>query len=154
MQTKTRQFAVALTISAAALVGIANHEAFSPTTYKDSGGVATLGYGETKGVVAGQRITPEKALQRLLESADEHARGMTACISVPIYQHEFDAYLSFTYNVGVGAFCGSTLTKKLNAGDYAGACSELLRWNRVGSQVVAGLTKRRYIEFNTCINKT
>jgi lysozyme len=152
MQTKTRQAVAALAVSAAALVGIANHESFAPSTYKDSGGIYTLGYGETKGVVAGQKTTPERALKTLLESADEHAKGMSACISVPLYQTEFDAYLSFTYNVGVGAFCHSTLNKKLNAGDYAGACSELLKWDRVGNQKVAGLTKRRQSEYRTCTN--
>lgn len=152
MQPKTRQAVAALAVTAAALVGIANHESFAPSTYKDSGGIYTLGYGETKGVVAGQTTTPERALKTLLESADEHAKGMASCITVPLYQTEFDAYLSFTYNVGVGAFCRSTLNKKLNAGDYEGACSELLKWNKVGNKAVTGLTKRRQNEYRTCIN--
>lgn len=153
MQTQTRQVAAALTITAAALVGIASHESYRGSTYTDSGGVATLGYGETKGVTHGQTTTPERALQTLLVSADQHAKEMSACITVPIYQYEFDAYLSFTYNVGAGAFCRSTLNKKLNAGDYAGACNELLRWNRVGNKVIPGLTKRRQAEYLTCIGQ-
>lgn len=153
MELKTRQAVAALAISAAALVGIASHEAYRGSTYKDSGGIATLGYGETKGVVAGQVTTPERALQTLLASADEHAKGMSTCITVPLYQYEYDAYLSFTYNVGVGAFCHSNLNKKLNAGDYAGACKELLKWNHVGTKVLAGLTKRRQAEYLTCIGQ-
>ena len=153
MQQKNRQAVAAMAISAAALVGIASHEAFRSTTYKDSGGIPTLGYGETKGVVAGQTTTPERALKKLLESADEHAQEMNKCITVPLYQYEFDAYLSFTYNVGVGAFCKSTLVKKLNAQDYAGACKELLKWDKVGNKQLAGLTKRRQAEYFTCIGQ-
>ncbi len=153
MKTQTRQVAAAFAVTAAALVGIASHESYRGSTYKDSGGVATLGYGETKGVTHGQTTTPERALQTLLASADQHAKDMSACITVPIYQHEFDAYLSFTYNVGAGAFCRSTLNKKLNAGDYAGACNELLKWNRVGNKVLPGLTKRRQAEYLTCIGQ-
>ena len=153
MQTKTRQAVAALAISATALVGIAHYEQYRQSTYKDSGGIATLGYGETKGVVTGQTTTPERALQRLLESADEHSKGMNSCIKVPLYQHEYDAYLSFTYNVGVGAFCRSNLNTKLNAGDYSGACKELLKWNHVGTKVLAGLTKRRQAEYLTCIGQ-
>ena len=153
MQQKNRQAVAALAISAAALVGIANFESYRQSTYKDSGGIPTLGYGETKGVVAGQTTTPERALQKLLESADEHSKGMNSCITVPLYQHEYDAYLSFTYNVGVGAFCKSTLVKKLNAQDYVGACKELLKWDKVGNKQLMGLTRRRQAEYFTCIGQ-
>ena len=153
MQQKNRQAAAALAISAAALVGIASHEAFRGTTYKDSGGIPTLGYGETKGVVTGQTTTPERALKTLLNSTNEHAQVMSSCITVPLYQYEFDAYLSFTYNVGTGAFCRSTLVKKLNAGDYTGACKELLKWDKVGNKQLTGLTKRRQAEYFTCIGQ-
>ncbi|MBU3613191.1 lysozyme [Polynucleobacter sp. MG-27-Goln-C1] len=153
MAQKNRQAIAAMAISAAALVGIASHEAFRSTTYKDSGGIPTLGYGETKGVVAGQTTTPERALKKLLESADEHAQGMNSCVTVPLHQYEFDAYLSFTYNVGVGAFCRSTLVKKLNAQDYAGACKELLKWDKVGNKQLIGLTRRRQAEYFTCIGQ-
>ena len=153
MQQKNRQAVAAMAISAAALVGIASHEAFRSTTYKDSGGIPTLGYGETKGVVAGQTTTPERALKKLLESADEHAQEMNKCITVPLYQYEFDAYLSFTYNVGTGAFCRSTLVKKLNAQDYSGACKELLKWDKVGNKQLAGLARRRQAEYFTCIGQ-
>jgi len=153
MEQGTRKAVAAIMVSATALVGIAHWEQYRGSTYKDSGGIATLGYGETKGVVAGQTTTPERALQTLLVSADEHAKGMNECIKVPLYQHEYDAYLSFTYNVGVSAFCHSNLNTKLNAGNYAGACAELLKWNHVGTQVLAGLTKRRQAEYFTCIGQ-
>lgn len=147
---KNRQAVAALIISASTLVGIAVHEGYVGKTYLDAVGVPTIGFGETKGVKPGQTTTPERALVQLLKSADEHAKGMAACIKVPLHQYEYDAYLSFTYNVGVGAFCRSTLNKKLNAGDYEGACAELLKWDKAGGKVLPGLTKRRQEEFKTC----
>ena len=48
-------------------------------------------------------------------------------VKVPLHQHEYDAFISFSYNVGSGAFCRSTLVRRLNDGDYQGACTELLR---------------------------
>ena len=68
-----------------------------------------------------------------------------------MYQHEFDAYVSLTYNIGASAFCSSTLTKQLNAGDYAGACREILRWDKFKGQPLPGLTKRRQSEYQQCI---
>jgi len=150
LSKKNRVAVATLFISASTLVGIAVHEGYVGQTYLDAVGVPTIGFGETKGVKPGQKTTPERALVQLLKSADEHARGMAACIKVPLSQQEYDAYLSFTYNVGVGAFCRSTLTRKLNAGDYDGACEELLKWDKAGGRVLPGLTKRRQDEFKTC----
>lgn len=151
MKNRQRQAVAALVISATTLVGIAVHEGYVGQTYLDAVGIPTIGFGETKGVKPGQKTTPERALVQLLKSADEHAEGMTACIKVPLSQGEYDAYLSFTYNVGVGAFCRSTLNKKLNAGDYDGACNELLKWDKAGGKTLPGLTKRRQEEFKTCL---
>lgn len=148
---KNRTAVAALVISASTLVGIAVHEGYVGQTYLDAVGVPTIGFGETKGVKAGQKTTPERALIQLLQSADTHAKGMTACIKVPLTQGEYDAYLSFTYNVGVGAFCRSTLNQKLNAGDYEGACNELLKWDKAGGRTLPGLTKRRQEEHRQCL---
>jgi len=148
---KIRTSIAALVISASALVGIAVNEGYVGQTYNDVVGVPTIGFGETQGVKPGQTTTPPKALKQLLSSADKSASGIKQCITVPISQGEYDAYLSLSYNIGVGAFCGSGLVKKLNAQDYAGACQEILKWNRAGGAVQPGLTKRRYEEFNTCI---
>ena len=148
---KVRVAAASLAISGAALVGIAAHEGYVGNAYQDIVGVWTIGFGETKGVKPGQTTTPVRSLYQLLDSANEHAKGMTACIKVPLYQHEFDAYLSFTYNVGVGAFCRSTLVKKLNAQDYDGACAELLKWVYAGGKQVQGLVNRRQQEYRQCM---
>lgn len=150
---KTRVTISALAVSAVALVGIALHEGYRGEAYKDVVGVPTIGYGETKGVKMGDKTTPDRALVQLLSSANKHADAIRQCIHVPLYQHEFDAYVSLAYNIGTGAFCGSTLVKKLNAGDYKGACAEIKRWNRAGGKVVKGLVKRREAEYQMCIGE-
>ena len=147
---KTRITVAALVVSAAALVGIATHEGYRGEAYKDATGIPTIGYGETSGVKMGDKTTPERALVQLLESTEKHADTIRSCIHVPLYQHEFDAYVSLSYNIGAGAFCRSTLVKKLNAGDYDGACEEIRRWNRAGGKVLPGLVKRREAEYVMC----
>jgi len=142
----------ALTLSAAALIGIAAFEGYRGDSYDDGVGVQTIGFGSTAGVKPGDRIDPVRALIRLGQDAERHAQEISACIQVPLYQHEFDAYVSLAYNIGTGAFCRSTLVKKLNAGDYEGACSEILKWNRAGGKVLSGLVKRRESEYRMCRN--
>ena len=151
MANKTRITVAALAVSAAALVGIATHEGYRGEAYKDAVGVPTIGFGETAGVKPGARTTPERALVRLLSSTEKHADAIRQCIHVPLYQHEFDAYVSLAYNIGTSAFCKSALVKKLNAKDYTGACEEIRRWNRAGGKVLPGLTKRRETEYRMCM---
>lgn len=148
---KKRVAAATLVASSVALGSIALHEGFRAKAYRDPVGIPTIGYGETKGVKMGDVTTPKKAMEQLRISADEHGQGMARCIKVPVSQNEYDAYLGFTYNVGVGAFCRSTLVKKLNSGDYPGACKELLKWNKAGGRVLPGLTKRREEEYKQCM---
>jgi lysozyme len=147
-----RSAIAAISLSASVLVGLAVHEGYKGDAYIPiPGDVATIGFGSTAGVKLGQKTTPERALIRLLEDADRHAQGVKSCVKVPLYQHEFDAYVSLTYNIGTGAFCKSTLVRKLNAGDYTGACTEILRWNRAGGKVITGLTNRRQDEYRKCL---
>ena len=145
-----RTVAASLVASASVLVGIAVHEGYSGTAYKDVAGVATIGYGQADGTKLGDTTNPVRALVKLEKSIDEKAKGMVACIHVPISQNEYDAYLDFTYNVGVFAFCSSTLARKLNQKDYAGACLELLKWNKADGKVSEGLTRRRQEEYIQC----
>ena len=83
-------------------------------------------------------------------------------MTVPLAQHEYDALVSFSYNVGSRAFCQSTLVRKLNAGDYAGACSELRRWRffqgkdcaqPTNARLCGGLATRREAEYRQCIGE-
>lgn len=148
---KSRIAAYSIAISAACLVGIATHEGYRSEAYKDTVGIPTLGFGETAGVKMGDKTTPERALVQLLESTEKHADAIRQCIHVPLYQHEFDAYISLSYQIGAGAFCRSTLIKKLNKGDYTGACNELDKWVYAGGKKLPGIVKRRQKEKETCL---
>lgn len=149
---QTRLSPVVLALSASALVGIALHEGYRGEAYEPvKGDVPTIGFGTTDGVEMGDRITPERALVRLLQDANKFERAVLRCATVPMHQYEFDAYVSLTYNIGEGAFCGSTLVKKLNAGDYEGACAQILRWDRFKGRPLPGLTKRRQQEYEQCL---
>jgi lysozyme len=149
MQARTKVAAISL--SAAALIGIAVSEDFRGNAYQDIVGIWTIGWGTTHGVKSGDKIDPTKALQRKLEDVQKFEGALKQCVKVPLHQYEYDAYISLAYNIGAGAFCRSTLVRKLNAGDYPGACSEILRWNKAGGKEVRGLTLRREREFKQCM---
>jgi lysozyme len=147
-----RTHLAALTLSASALVGIALHEGYRGEAYTPvPGDVPTIGFGTTGGVKMGDKITPEKALVRALADVQKFEGALKQCVTVPLHQHEYDAYVSFSYNVGSGAFCKSTLVKKLNAGDYTGACNELRKWVYFKGQPLPGLVKRRNEEADKCL---
>lgn len=133
-------------VSARGLRLIQHHEGLRLTAYKDSAGVPTIGYGSTKGVRMGDEITEAQALELLEADVERHADGVREAVDVPLTQHQFDALVSFAFNVGVGAFRDSTLLRKLNRGDYQGAADELLRWHYAGGKRLAGLEKRREAE--------
>ena len=138
MSLKNRLAVAALSLSAAGLVGIANWEGFSDHAYIPvAGDVPTLGFGSTEGVKMGDTITVPKAIERLHRDTGKAESAIGRCVKVPLAQHEFDAFTSFAFNVGAEAFCTSTLVKKLNAGDYSGACAELKRWVYVATWTAA-----------------
>jgi lysozyme len=143
----------ALSASAVALVGLAVHEGYKSDAYLDVAGIPTIGYGTTEGVKMGDKTDPVKALQRALDDMKKFEGAIKECVKVPLYQHEYDTYLSFSYNVGSKAFCSSTLVKLLNAENYQGACKELLKWNKAGGKVIQGLVNRRQKEYEQCIGK-
>ena len=147
-----RTAVAALVLSASTLVGIALHEGYRGTAYEPvPGDRPTIGFGQADGVRMGQSTTPERALVRLLADASRFEAAVKRCAPVPMYPHEFSAFVSLTYNIGEGAFCGSTLARKLNALDYAGACQEILRWDRFQGRALPGLTKRRQAEYASCM---
>lgn len=150
--TKSRIAIAALVVSFAGGVGIALHEGYvGEASVPVKGDVYTLGFGATGNVKPGDKTTPTRALVRLLADINSHSAGIKRCINVPLYQHEFDAYSSLAYNIGAGAFCKSTLVRKLNAGDYTGACAQILRWDYFQGRRLPGLTQRRQAEFDTCM---
>lgn len=144
----------ALTLSASALVGIALHEGYRDKAYTPvPGDVHTIGFGTTEGVKQGDNITVERALVRLLQDASKFEQTVKRCAPVPMYAHEFSAFVSLTYNIGEGAFCSSTLVKKLREGDYKAACEQILRWDKFKGQSLPGLTKRRQQEYQMCLGQ-
>lgn len=144
-----------LAVSASAYVSVAGYEKYRGVAYMPTpNDVPTVGFGETHGVKLGDKTTVDRALVQLLVSTEKTADAVRSCVDAPLFQYEFDAYVSLTYNIGAGNFCGSTLVKKLNALDYAGACKEILRWNRQKGVVLKGLTIRREAEYRTCSGET
>lgn len=121
------------------------------TAYQDSVGVWTIGYGWTqpvdgKPIAKDMIITQQKANQLLTEGVAQYEKGVTNLVTVQLNQNQYDALVDFAYNLGVNALKGSTLLKKLNAGDYYGAANEFTKWNKAGGKELAGLTRRREAE--------
>lgn len=114
--------------------------------YRDAVNVPTIGYGHTAGVKMGQEITRERAEELLLAEVERFEGYVDRLVTVPLTQGQFDALVAWTYNLGPGALEKSTMLRRLNAGDYAGAAAELERWSRAGGQVLAGLVRRRAAE--------
>lgn len=103
----------------------------------------TIGHGHTHNVSKGDVITQAQAEQFLQDDLQPIYITIETCVKVPLNQNQFDALCSFIFNVGAGKFAKSTLLKKLNAGDYAGAAEEFLRWNKAAGRVLPGLDIRR-----------
>lgn len=135
--------------------------AYDDKTGKDvpAGGVAkgvlTIGWGHTgPDVYPGQIITEQKALQILEADALLRERGVSRLVRVDLSQFEFDALVSFAFNLGLDidddakaeGLGDSTLLRKLNAGDRAGAAAEFPKWNKDNGLIVAGLVRRRKAE--------
>jgi len=121
------------------------------TAYQDSVGVWTIGYGWTqpvdgKPIRAGMTIKQQTAERLLKTGLVSYESDVSRLVKVGLTQGQFDALVSFTYNLGARSLSTSTLLRKLNAGDYAGAADEFLRWNKAGGKVLNGLARRREAE--------
>lgn len=130
---------------------IKQFEGLRLTAYQDSVGVWTIGYGWTqpvdgKQIRAGMTIKEETAERLLRTGMVGYESDVSKLVKVKLTQGQFDALVSFAYNLGARALSTSTLLKKLNAGDYSGAADEFPRWNKAGGNVLAGLTRRREAE--------
>lgn len=162
----SRMLVAALSLSAAGLVGVVVHEGYSDSAIIPvPGDVPTLGFGTTRrpdgsAVQLGDKTTPPQALARALQDVRRYEGALRQCVTVPLHQHEYDAYVSLAYNIGEAGFCGSTLVRRLNAGDYAGACGEILRWRRYQGRdcsrpehqrLCGGVWTRRQAEHRQCL---
>ena len=117
--------------------------------YSDVVGVRTVCYGETRGVEE-RRYTDAECSAMLLKALHEFNAEIGRCITRPVPDNVRAAILSWAYNVGSDAACKSTLMKKLNAGDFPGACAELSRWTMAAGKVYPGLVRRRAAERALC----
>lgn len=131
---------------------IKSFEGLRLTAYQDSVGVWTIGYGHTSGVYAGMTITEAQAEAFLKSDLKTSENAVNSKVTYAIKQHQFDALVSFTFNLGSGNFGSSTLLKKLNQGDINGAADEFGKWIYAGGQVLEGLVRRRAAEKELFLN--
>lgn len=139
---------------AAAIALIGTWEGVRTVAYRDIVGVPTVCFGETRGVKMGDRYTMEECRAMLGDGIVEFERGIRKCLKAPdaVPETVYVSFLSVAYNIGQGAFCGSSMARKANAGDYRGACDALLAWNKAGGRVVQGLVNRRQDERRICLS--
>lgn len=127
---------------------ITEFEGFSSKPYLCSAKMATIGYGNTfykdgkKVTMIDEPITKIEAFEMFKDIADKFAKRVSDCVKTPLNQNQFNSLVSFTYNVGVANFMNSTLLKKVNANhNDLDIRTQFLRWDKVGTKKIAGLTK-------------
>ncbi|MEO1445446.1 MAG: lysozyme [Cyanobacteria bacterium J06635_11] len=129
------------------LLLIKSFEGLRLKAYRDAVGIWTIGYGTTRGVRPGMQISKEKAEEFLQADLTRFEKAINDAVKVPINDNQFSALVSFTYNVGSGAFRSSTLLRLLNQRhDLRSTANQFPRWNRAGGRVLSGLTRRRNAE--------
>jgi lysozyme len=114
--------------------------------YFDTGGVATIGYGHTKGVKPGMTCTAEQAEEWLEQDLLMAEASVGDLVKVPLTDNQFSALVSFTFNLGPTALANSTLLKLLNAGDYKAIPAQMVRWKYDNGRMILGLAHRRDLE--------
>jgi lysozyme len=132
---------------------IKQFEGLSLTPYVCAGGINTIGYGNTyytngkKVSLKDPKITPQQAEELLKHSLSTYEKAVDSFCRDDISQPQFDALVSFCYNLGAGALQKSTLIKKVNANPKdVTIADEFLKWNKANGTVLKGLTKRRQAE--------
>ena len=132
---------------------VAHFEGYVPWVYRDPIGRLAACYGhDDQTMTPGKRFTAAECQAMLEEDLLKHAEAID-CIKRPLTDGQKAAFLSFAFNIGTPKFCASTLVRKANAGDMAGACAELSRWTLAGGRELAGLVKRRAAERAICEGK-
>lgn len=138
-------------MSPAGVIALARFEAVVLSAYKDSVGVMTIGVGHTAAAgipkpVSGMSFSAREAIDLLRSDLVTYEAAVTRNVKVALAQHEFDALVSFTFNLGEGNLKSSTLLRKLNAGDRAGAAAAFGSWVKAGGKTLQGLVTRRAAE--------
>lgn len=135
-----------MVINSEALALIKISEGFKLEAYKCPADVWTIGYGHTKGVKPGMRITASQADKFLDEDIAEASKQINKVVKVPLNNNQFSALVSFVFNLGIGNFSKSTLLKKINNGDFKAASLEFGKWVYSGGKKLKGLERRRTAE--------
>lgn len=136
-----------MTTSPLGVALVKQFEGLRTCAYLDAAGIWTVGYGHTgTDVRSGVRIDAAQAEALLRDDLAASEDAIHALVTQPLAQASFDALVSFVFNVGAAAFAGSTLLRKLNAGDIEGAAAEFERWRYAGGRVLPGLLRRRIAE--------
>lgn len=125
---------------------IKHYEGCRLESYQCSAGVWTIGYGSTKNVKEGMSISSEKAEKLLINDIQVFEKEIKKLVTVPLIQNQFDAIVSWTFNLGSSNLKTSTMLKVLNNGVYEAVPEQIKRWNKVGGVVNDGLVKRRKSE--------
>ncbi len=132
-----------------ALVG--TWEGLQTVAYRDVVGVPTICYGETRGVKMGMTATKEECRQMLAEGILDFAAGIERCLPPNLPDPVMVSAVSLSYNIGQGAFCRSTVARRLQAGDIRGACDAFMMWTKAGGVEWRGLVNRRKAEREICL---
>lgn len=133
---------------------VVHFEGYVPWVHRDPIGRLAACYGhDDQTMTPGKRFTAAECQAMLDEDLLKHADAID-CVKRPLTDGQKAAFLSFAFNVGTNAFCGSTLARKANAGDMAGACAELSRWTLAGGKELPGLVRRRAAERAVCEGAT
>lgn len=138
-------------LSDGGLLLIQGFEGLRLKAYDDGVGVWTIGFGTIKypngvKVKKGDVCTKEQASEYMRHDLATFIKAVNKLVKVPVNQNQFDALVSLIYNIGETNFSNSTLLKKLNAGDYAGAANQFPAWNKAKGKVLQGLVNRRAAE--------
>lgn len=122
--------------------------------YADIGGTPTICDGHTENVKIGDTATPEQCKQFLTADMAKARAGVDSCITKPMTNGQEAAFTDLAFNIGWPRFCRSSVARKFNAGDMAGACAAIKLYNKAAGKVLAGLTKRRASEYSLCMGET
>jgi lysozyme len=125
---------------------IKKYEGCRLKAYKCPAGVWTIGFGHTGNVKEGQVINQVQADALFDKDVQKFVEGVNKLVKVEINQNQFDALVSFTYNLGIGALKKSTLLQYVNKKQFDKAANEFDRWNKAGGEVLKGLVNRRNSE--------
>lgn len=149
--TPAQRVAAVLGACALAVPVIATYEGYVPKGYSDPVGIATACYGHTgDDAILGRVYTADQCAGLLAQDAIKHGLDIDQCLTRPIPEASRAAFISFAFNIGAAKFCSSSVARKANAGDLAGACAGLSAWVFAKGRILPGLVTRRKAERELC----